>query len=186
MREWTIDRSQTLYRHRILDLERRELVAGTDRREALVLRAPEWINVVPLLDDHRVVLIRQWRYGIQAPTLEIPGGMVDPGEDGRAAAARELFEETGYRAGMLRLLGTTHPNPAFITNRLTTWLATDLEPVAAERPLFGVGGEEIVTETAPIERVPQLIRSGVITHALVVAAFHLYDLDRREGSGFSG
>ena len=175
MRSWKIERSETLLSHRILELERRELSAGTDRRDVLVVEAPEWINVIPLLDDGRVVMVRQWRYGIQAPTLEIPGGMVDPGEDARTAAARELEEETGFRAGTLRCLGSTHPNPAFISNRLSTWLATDLEPVGEGRDLFGVDGEEILRETVALADVPRLIRSGEITHSLVVAGFYLLD-----------
>lgn len=175
MREWKLEHRETLFSHRILELERREISAGEDRREVLVMDAPEWVNVIPLLGDGRVVLVRQWRYGIHAPTLEIPGGMVDPGESARTAAARELEEETGYRAGTLRRLGATHPNPAFITNGLTTWLATDLEVLEEGRELFGVDGEEIQLETAHLDEIPGLIARGDISHALVVAAFYLFD-----------
>lgn len=175
MREWKIDRLETLYTHRILELQRRQLKHGGDHKEVLVMAAPEWINVIPLLDDGRVVLVRQWRYGVQAPTLEIPGGMVDPGEDARAAAARELEEETGLRARSLEPLGFTHPNPAFLDNRLTTWLATDLEPQDDNRRRFGVDGEEIYLHEARLEEIPSLIRRGEISHALVVAAFYLLD-----------
>lgn len=177
MREWNVAETRSLWRHKILELQERKLAAGEERRDVLVMEAPDWINVIPVLGDGRVVMVRQWRYGIQAPTLEIPGGMVDPGETSRAAAGRELLEETGYRARSLRRLGYTHPNPAFITNRLTTWLATGLEAVDRERDLFGVDGEEILRETLPLARVPELIRTGEISHALVVAAFHLLDLD---------
>ena len=190
MREWTVAETRSLWRHRILELQQRELAAGEERREVLVMEAPDWINVIPILDDGRVVMVRQWRYGVQAPTLEIPGGMVDSGEDSRTAAARELLEETGYRARSLRPLGYTHPNPAFITNRLTTWLATDLEAVDREREVYGVDGEEIFRELVPLGRIPELVREARITHALVVAAFHLLDLDPewaeragREGAG---
>jgi 8-oxo-dGTP pyrophosphatase MutT (NUDIX family) len=177
MREWTVDRTRRLWRHRILELQERRLAAGEERRDVLVMDAPDWINVIPVLHDERVVMVRQWRYGVQAPTLEIPGGMVDPGEGSREAAARELLEETGYRAGSLRRLGYTHPNPAFITNQLTTWLATDLEKVSSDREVFGVEGEEIFCELVPLADVPGLIRGAEITHALVVAAFHLLGLD---------
>jgi len=175
MREWKIARQETLYRHRILELQRRQLAAGDDRREVLVMEAPEWINVIPLLPDDRVVLVRQWRYGIQSPTLEIPGGMVDAGEDPRVAAARELVEETGFRAGSLRCLGSTHPNPAFLDNRLTTWLATGLENLDEEGTRFGVDGEEIVREIVPLDDIPRRIVCGEISHALVVVAFYLLD-----------
>jgi ADP-ribose pyrophosphatase len=182
MREWRIERQRSLFRHQILELQRRQLTAGTDRREVLVLHAPEWVNVIPLLDDDRVVLVRQWRYGIQAPTLEIPGGMVGPGEDARTAAVRELVEETGYSAGALRRLGSTHPNPAFIDSCLTTWLATDLTAVEEGKTSFGVDGEEIQCDTVALDEIPRLIASGRISHALVVAAFYLLDQDQRLGS----
>lgn len=177
MRDWTITEQETIYSHRILELQRRELASGADHREVLAVEAPEWINVIPLLDNGDVVLVRQWRYGIQAPSLEIPGGMVDPGEDPATAAARELIEETGFRAGTLRLLGTTHPNPAFLTNRLTTWLATDLESLDDEQTKFGIDDEEILRETVPLEAIPEMIMSGAISHSLVVAAFYLLDRD---------
>lgn len=185
MRDWTITHQETLYTHRILELKRRELASGADRRDVLVMEAPEWINVIPILDDGQVVLVRQWRYGIQSPSLEIPGGMVDPGESPDTAAARELIEETGFRAGTLRQLGFTHPNPAFLDNRLTTWLATDLEAVDATQTTFGIDGEEILRETAPLDDIPGMIMSGAISHSLVVAAFYLLDRDPNFARGES-
>lgn len=169
MREWRpLDREE-LVRHRILTLWRQRLGAGEERREALVVDAPEWVNVVPLTAEGRVLLVRQWRFGVAAQTLEIPGGMVEEGA-AAAAAARELEEETGHRAGTLEPLGVLHPNPAFLSNRLSVFLATDLERLG--EPL-GDGGEEIELETAPLDRIPDLITSGRISHALVVAAFYL-------------
>jgi len=183
MRDWKILETEILHSHRILELQRRELASGDQRRTVLVMDAPEWINVIPLLEDRRVVLIRQWRYGIQAPTLEIPGGMVDPGEDIRTAAARELEEETGLRAGKLRQLGCSHPNPAFLDNRLTTWLATDLEAIDVNQTLFGVDGEEIERELVPLDEIPQRIQTGQISHALVIAAFYLFEVASKQ-AGF--
>ena len=98
MRRWLPERIDELFRHRLFTLERHRLAAGPARREAVVLRAPDWVNVIPLLAGGEVVLVRQWRYGTAAPTLEIPGGMVEA-ESEREAAERELLEETGYRAG---------------------------------------------------------------------------------------
>ncbi len=191
MRSWRPTDVQTLFRHPIFELQRHELAAGDDRREALVLAAPHWINVVALLDDERVLLIRQWRFGIQAPTLEIPGGMMDPGEDPETAARRELEEETGYRAGKIEPLGVTHPNPAFLDNEISTWLATDLRPPATHEEVRGVEGEEIRVETAPLTEIPALIARGEITHSLVVVAFYLLGLADRpappaEGAGRPG
>ncbi len=175
MRSWRPTDVHSLFRHQIFELQRHEVAADDERREVLVLEAPHWINVIALLDDERVILIRQWRFGIQAPTLEIPGGMVDPGEDPETTARRELEEETGYRAGKIVRLGVTHPNPAFLTNEISTWLATDLEAPATYEEVRGVEGEEIRVETAPLAEIPQLIAAGEITHSLVVAAFYLLD-----------
>lgn len=170
---------ETLFSHPIFELQRHTLGAADEARPVLVLDTPPWINVIPLLADDRVVLVRQWRFGIQAPTLEIPGGMVDPGEEPAAAAARELEEETGYRAGRLTRLGVTHPNPAIQNNEISTWLATDLEAPREHQDLRGVEGEEIRVETAPLAGIPGLIASGEITHSLVVAAFYLLAHGRR-------
>ena len=153
------------------------LGSGDRRQEVIVVKAPEWVNVIPVLGDGRVVLIRQWRYGIAAPCLEIPGGMVDPEENADEAAARELLEETGYHARKLKRLGITHPNPAFLSNQLTTYLATDLDLVEPEREEFGVGDERITVEPTPMDEIPKLIREGAITHALVIAAFHLLEVE---------
>ena len=174
MRHWERQASEELFRHRLFGLERHQLVSADDRREAMVLRAPDWVNVIPLLPNGEVIFVRQWRFGIGAATLEIPGGMVED-EDERSAAARELFEETGYRAGTWRRLGEVHPNPAFLTNRCGTWLATDLECVGNAT---GDGEEEIEVTSRPLGEVPDLIARGEITHALVVAAFALHEIAR--------
>lgn len=182
MRGWEISGRDELFRHRLFWLERQRLSRGDRAREAMVLRAPDWVNVIPLLDDGEVLFVRQWRFGIAAPTLEIPGGMVEGGGQGEAAegereaAERELLEETGYRARRWERLGEVHPNPAFLTNRCGTWLATGLERLGEPS---GDGEEEIEVTTRPLAAVPGLIASGEITHALVVAAFALHDLRRR-------
>jgi 8-oxo-dGTP pyrophosphatase MutT (NUDIX family) len=177
VRSWRRRTSETLFRHRLFEL-RRELHASADerQREALVLEAPRWVNVVPVLPDGRVVLVRQWRFGIGAPTLELPGGMVEPGEEPALAAARELVEETGYRAGALELLGEVEPNPAFLSNRCATYLATGLVRVGDPE---GDGEEEIVVELAAREELPALVATGEIRHALVVAALYLWEVAPR-------
>ncbi len=175
MRRWQRRSGEVLFQHPLLSLERQRLSAGPgEEREALVLAAPDWVNVVPLLDDGRVVMVRQWRFGIAAPTLEIPGGIVDPGETPDVAAARELFEETGYRAGEVRRLGEVTPNPAILANRCATFLATGLELGGA--PQSGID-EELTVELVPLEDVPRRVRAGEIHHALVIAAFYLLSAD---------
>ena len=180
MAAWRKLGSEEVFWHPLFGLERQLVTSGDQRQEVIVVKAPDWINVIPVLSDGRVVLIRQWRYGIAAPCLEIPGGMVDPDENAEEAAARELLEETGYNARKMKLLGVTHPNPAFLSNQLTTYLATDLDLVEPEREEFGVDDERIVVEPTPMSEIPGLISEGAITHALVIAAFHLLEVERSQ------
>jgi ADP-ribose pyrophosphatase len=142
---------------------------GREPKDTFVIDAPDWINVVPVTPDGRVVLVRQFRFGIDAPTLEIPGGMCDGGEDPRDAALRELREETGYRADELVDLGWVHPNPAIQTNRCHTFLAHGVVRVGDPEP---DGDESFEIVTVPQGEIAALVRDGTITHALVVAAFY--------------
>ena len=140
---------------------------GEPKRFSL-LEAVDWVNVVALTPDERVVLIRQYRPGVDRVCLEIPGGMVDPGVSPEEAAARALAEETGYTARRWRRLGAAAPNPAIFNNTLHSFLAEDAEPTVATH--FD-GGEVISLETAPLAEVHAMLRDGRIDHALVIAAF---------------
>ena len=138
------------------------------------LDAADWVNVVPVTNDGQVVMVRQYRIGADAITLEIPGGIVDPGESPAEAAARELLEETGYRAANVRPLGSLNPNPALFGNRVHTFLAEGVTQVGEvmNGPL-----EETVVELVHAREVRGLLRRGEIDHALVVAALQWWLLD---------
>ncbi|RKX87446.1 MAG: NUDIX hydrolase, partial [Spirochaetes bacterium] len=82
--------------------------------------APDWVTIIPELeggDKSEFLMVRQYRHGSEMVEMEFPAGVIDPGEKPAEAAARELLEETGYKAKELREIGSVSPNPAFMTNR---------------------------------------------------------------------
>lgn len=169
-RNWTLLRSQDVLDQRIFrlrsDLYRFE-PSGAEQ-EFMVLDTPSWVNVVPITTEGNVVLIRQYRHGIQDMTLEIPGGMIDEGEEPQAAALRELLEETGYVAERMRPLARVVPNPALQNNYLHLFVADGCRNTGkTQLDAF----ECIDVSETPLADIPELIRSGTISHAMVIAAF---------------
>lgn len=148
------------------EVQRRSPRTGKVRPFQL-LHMPDWVNVVALTPDERVVLVEQYRHGIDDVTVEIPGGMVDPGEEAAAAAARELREETGFVGEPPVLLGWVHPNPALQTNRCSTWLIRQARARVEPEP---DEGEHLRVLTVPRTELADWIRRQRITHALVIAA----------------
>ncbi len=160
-----------------LDRVRFEPPEGGAPREFYVIEAPDWINVIPLTDDDRVLMVRQYRFGIGDFTLEIPGGMCDGDEPPLEAARRELREETGHAAKEIVELGWVHPNPPVQTNRCFTYLARGVHRVGELQP---DENERLEVESVVLAEVPRLMREGRITHALVLAAFQLHALAEAE------
>ncbi|MCA9752204.1 MAG: NUDIX hydrolase [Gemmatimonadetes bacterium] len=128
----------------------------------------DWVNVVATTPDDEVVLVRQFRHGVEEFTLEIPGGIVDAGEPPARAAARELREETGYAGDEPELLGVVDPNPAILDNRCYTYRIRNARPVTT---LSLDPGEDIEVVTMPRAQIRAAVADGRIRHALVVVAF---------------
>ena len=141
-------------------------------REFVVVHAPDWVNVVALTPDRQLVLVRQFRFGIHDFSLEVPGGVIESGEDPMAAGVRELTEETGFVGGPPRLLGSVHPNPAIQDNRCHAVL---VEGVTRSAPLAWDPDEEIEISTAPVDEVLAWARTGRITHSLSLNALMLFE-----------
>ena len=114
-------------------------------------------------------MVRQFRHGLRAYTLEVPGGMIDADDPSPLVAARrEMVEESGYESDRVEPLGVVHPNPAIQTNRCHSFVAYEVE--RRHVPRFD-STEETEVVLVPLTRIPELMRSGEITHALVIVAF---------------
>ena len=170
---WQKIRSEPFATTRIFSVTK-DIYRRPDRakeQDFFVINPPDWVNVIALTPDHRIVLVRQFRYGIDDFSLEIPGGIIDPGEDFLAAGVRELREESGYIGDPARHLGSVHPNPAMQSNRCHLVL---VENARREASLDWDPDEEFAITALPVDDVYALAYSGGITHAMVLDALLLF------------
>jgi len=166
---WNILKDKKVYETPIFSLHQKQVLPdkGVTPADFYVLNAPEWINVIAITEEQEVVLVEQYRHGIDETTLEIPGGMVDEGEEPLDAAKRELVEETGFSSQNWEKLGETSSNPAILSNFTHIYLARDCSKTEAQHT---DGHEDIAVHTVPISRFMELSESGVIHHSIVLAA----------------
>lgn len=141
----------------------------TDHEHAFVrLEGPDWVNVIAFTASGALLVVEQFRHGIETATLEIPGGCCDPGEAPLASALRELREETGHEAATWIGLGSCSPNPATQNNLCHSFLALDCRPAG---PLQLDRAEELRLWACPWAEWEALLRAGTISHTLVLTAF---------------
>ncbi len=175
IKPWKRIRSQSTRSFRIFTIRTDTTLSPRTgkKHDFYILESRDWINVIPLTDDKEVVMIRQFRHGSREVTLEIPGGLVDPGDTPKKAAARELLEETGYWAKWWTKIGVVNPNPALFNNRCYTFLAQGIQKIADPSP---DQTEDIEVVLFPLRKIPGLILNGEIDHAMVITAFTWYFL----------
>jgi ADP-ribose pyrophosphatase len=155
-------RSAQVYRGSFLDVRRDEVRlpdGATATREYIV--HPGAVMIVPLLDDGRLVVERQWRYPLARTMLEFPAGKLEAGEPPLACAVRELAEETGYRAAEWARAGILHNAIAYSNEGIEVWFARGLTPGARQLD----AGEFLDVDTASIEELDALSRTGELTDA---------------------
>lgn len=133
----------------------------------LILDTQDWVNIVPITDEGKIVIVNQYRFGVDKFTAEIPGGLIDKGENSKTAAIRELQEETGYTGGEWFYLGSVEPNPAFHTNLCHHWLARGVEKTL--KPALDPG-EDIEVVTPTIKELKKMISEGKLKHVLALSA----------------
>jgi 8-oxo-dGTP pyrophosphatase MutT (NUDIX family) len=174
VRHWTTINKELVADCRVFtvhkQISQRTTEGVSETHDFFVFKPTDWVNVVAVTPDYQVVLIEQYRHGIEQVTLEIPGGMIDA-EDASSliAGERELLEETGCSGEALIFLGRNHPNPAIQSNICDTYLTLNVKQTHI--PSFD-STEEVAIRLVPIKDIPSLIKNGMITHALVIVAFH--------------
>ena len=146
-----------------------ELPAGTRTAREYILQ-PGAVVILPLLDDGKVLLERQFRYPLHDVFIEFPAGKIDPGEDPLDCAKRELVEETGYTATDWQFVSTIHNAIAYSDEHLDLYLARGLKQ--GEQKLDD--GEFLELFTATIDELLQWVREGKVTDVkTIIGAFWL-------------
>ena len=158
--------SKTVFEGRTIQVrvDEARLANGRQATREVVVRAPA-VVIAPIDEDGNVVMVRQYRYPVEEALLEVPAGMVEPGEDPDDCAQRELQEETGYRANDLRSLGGFWSTPGYSSEYKYAYVARGLVPSKLEADY----DEDIAVERYPLSEIPAMIREGRIRDAKSIA-----------------
>jgi ADP-ribose pyrophosphatase len=177
--EWKVLESEYLFKEPWLTVrkEKCELPNGKIMQAYYTLEYPTWVNAFALTEDNQVIMVKQYRHGLGIISTEIPGGVVDEGEDPETAMKRELLEETGYEFKSLQPLGVISANPATSTNYTHMFLATGGKKVS-EQKLDETEDVEVCIYS--IAEVKKLLRENKIMQALHVSCI-FYSLEKIEG-----
>lgn len=143
--------------------------------EFSVIKSPDWVQVIPLLDDGGVLMVNQWRFGASCFSWETPGGLIQPNEPILDAAARELREETGYSGTNARQIGKATPNPAIQNNTVYFVL---VENCQKQDDTEWDEHEELQTGRFKRDQIRKMCRDGQIHHALALNALYFLEQAR--------
>jgi len=164
-------RSRIIYKGPIFGIRRDEVLEpGGVRAAREVITHPGSVVVLPVLRDGRILLIRQYRHAARQFLWELVAGRIDRGETPRRAAARELIEETGYRAKRLRIFLDVFPTPGFLEERMFILLAKGLTAGAAQPE----ADERIISKAFTRAQLEGMIRRNKIRDAKSVAGILYY------------
>ncbi len=133
------------------------------------VKMDDGVFIVPVTDEGDIYFIQEYSPAFDMPVLSVPAGIIEPGEDGKEAANRELQEEIGYRADRIEYVGELRMNAKYIAAKHYVYLAREL----SESKLQGDEPYEITTVRVPLEQVDDLIESGRLVDAMVIAAVYM-------------
>lgn len=164
---WNLQRETCHAKCVVFDIYKEHFAHPSDGRSGdfYVAHAPDWVTVVPVTKDGKIVIVNQFRFGIRGLSWEFPGGVIDKGEDFLHAAAREVAEETGFTGDPPISLGSAAANPAIMNNRHHSVL---IENCVHSTGTHFDANEEIETHLATPAEVLELARSGKMLHALML------------------
>jgi len=179
MRAWKRLKSEMLVSDRWLRLraDRCELPSGLVLDPYYVLEESDWVHVVAIAADGKILTVRQFRYAAGVVTTELPGGVIDDLEAPLEAARRELREETGFEANDWRALGSPFANPARQTNRVHAFVAKGL--TAGPRALEP--SEDIEHDFLSATELKAAIANGSFSQSLHIASFYMALESERAG-----
>src|SRR5712671_6187819 len=164
-------RSEIIYKGPVFGVRRDEVLEPNGVRAIReVITHPGSVVVLPVLPDGRILMIRQYRHAARQYLWELVAGRIDAGEKPRQAAARELVEETGYRARKFRIFLDVFPTPGFLEERMFILLAEGLTAGMAEPE----DDEKIVSRAYNRKQLEEMIRGGKLRDAKSIAGILYY------------
>ncbi len=179
LKPWPKISSKPLGDYRIFKVRSDEKVSPRtgQKHDFYIIECVDWVNVIAVTPDDKLVMVEQYRHGSNTVELEIPGGMIDKTDASPVAAGvRELREETGYEGERSRILGEVFPNPAIMSNTCYTVIVENCRCV---HPVQFDHGEDIITRLVPVADIPKLVAENKIGHSLVAVALYHFELWQR-------
>lgn len=169
MRPWRVEASAVIVDRRWLRVHEQRIALPSGHRidEFHLIEGPSWAAALAIDDDGGVVVVEQYRHGAQGPSLELPAGVIEPGEDPGDAARRELREETGYEAARWEPLLAIHTEPARHTTRAHFYVGRGARRIDDQRL---DDAEDIAVRVVPAAELVQLALTGGVLHGVHVGA----------------
>jgi len=170
---WPLSAEESVLKTPVFEVRRHWFNSPKDGRDKpfTILDCPDWVQVLAFTPDRRVLLVRQFRHGTRQVSLELPGGVVEPGQTPEEAGRRELREETGYIADNFRQMAAFRPNPAIQSNTAYVFAAENARQAG---PTDFDENEDLDLVLVPAAALRRLVLAGTVDHVIMAAAILFY------------